>query len=303
MIQIDPRVQATLNRFQKHGKTYVYGGFLRDIYLNVTPHDVDLSTELSLPEIKKFMGSLTWTEKGFEVGVGRFSSHGMNFEISHYAECIKTKLAQSDYTINSLFFDGNEIHDLFGGGEDIQRKVIRSLANPSVHFQTNPQAFVRALRLAAQTGFSLDEQLVTFLKNNLHYFMEAGVNRIQNEGYRILLSAYPLMTFHYLQEVGLLSKQNDFDPYEEIPLSFDNIYVRLAFIATKVGIGIVDEFLTTFHLSKKLQERVDNLFSYMTTDREVKNPYIFNELIVLKRLEYRKEPEKLREYLLNLRKK
>ena len=52
--------------------------------------------------------------------------------------------------------ESGAITDLFGGREDLSRRVIRCVGEPETRFREDALRMLRAYRFAAQLGFSLD---------------------------------------------------------------------------------------------------------------------------------------------------
>jgi tRNA nucleotidyltransferase/poly(A) polymerase len=72
-----------------------------------------------------------------------------------------------DLTINALFYNinTNKIEDYIGGVRDIYSGVIRTPLDPIVTFRDDPLRMLRALRFLSRFGFTLDEGIVSAMKN------------------------------------------------------------------------------------------------------------------------------------------
>ena len=100
--------------------------------------------------------------EGFEVTTyrqdGDYSDHrhpdGVVFTTS-LAEDLKRR----DFTINAMAYRPDTgLVDLFGGQEDLRRKVIRCVGDPRERFDEDALRIMRALRFSAQLGFTLDKK-------------------------------------------------------------------------------------------------------------------------------------------------
>lgn len=299
---IDEYIVRVLTTLQQHKPSIVVGGYLRDTLCGLSPHDVDIATELSISEVKQLFPSLNGTEKGLAFGVGRFTHHQMMFEIStHEHESVLDSLATRDFTMNSLYFDGQQLHDPFGAKQDIAAKQIRSLEPPAIHFTNKPEAYLRAIRFTGQLGFELSDELILFMHQNKAMFQLSTVNRIQQEGYRILQSDYPLKAFQTLTELKFIPRTTTYTASRSIPTLSTKLDIRVAYLASIVGVETMFAFLDLFHLSKRLKEKIHYLIPYFTDDKKVDNPYILNEVVLLKRYQYHHNPDKLKAYLHNLK--
>jgi len=301
---IESHVQDVLNKFSEKKKSIIVGGYLRDLLCGIAPHDVDIATELSIEEVKKLFPQLNGTEKGLAFGIGRFKFRNTMFEISTYPNAsVLDSIEKRDFTINSLYFDGKVVHDENGAKEDIRKKIIRPLESPDIHFKAKPEAYIRAIRLCSQLGFDLSNELILFMHQNKEYFEQININRIQQEGYRIIQSAYPLKAFGLLKELRFIRPDSDFETSTEIPYLSNQLEIRLAYMASLIGVETMYQFIDLFQLSKRLKEKIHYLSPYFSDDQSIDNPYIINEVILLKRYQYYDQPEKLRNYLSNMKKR
>lgn len=288
---------------QRTAPSYVTGGYLRDKLLGITPHDIDILTTMSIEEVKKLFPFLQGTETGLHFGVGRFSKGGFQFEItSREHTTIEELVAKKDFVLNSLYHDGTTLYDPYGAYEDIQRKIIRSLDDPKEHFKENPQGYLRAIRLTAQLGFSLDEELFTFLAQHREIFYENHESRIQQEGYRIMRSNYPLYAYELLHELGFVeyfqhNASKNWDKTFSPPPLEDKLYMRLVLLSQYTGVDYLHHFIDVFHLTKHLKEQMHYLLPYVTSDDVPLKPSALHKVILLKRIQYEHEPEKFKTFL------
>jgi tRNA nucleotidyltransferase/poly(A) polymerase len=295
-------VQEILGKLQKHSKSYIIGGYLRDSFVGVEPDDIDLATEIPIDSVGKIFPQLRTTEQGKELGIGRFMYKNIQFEISTYTNNdFISSLKKRDFKLNSMYHDGENLFDLYDAKKDIDNKVISSLQEPSIHFKEHPQAYLRAIRLASKLGFSIDEKLFNFMKTNVKIFHENTENRIQQEGYKIIASNYPLIAIDYLIKLGFIQATQSFNPYQKIDFLNNNIPVKVAYLCSIVGVNTIYEFIDLFLLSKKLKEKLYSLIPFLDDTSVPSNPYLFNEVLLLKKHMYQNEPEKLKNFLINVR--
>lgn len=288
-----------LSKLQEKGEAYIVGGCLRDIECDLIPNDIDIITSFSIEEVEKIFPYLNTTEKGKEFGVGRFTYKNILFEISsHPNENLKESIKERDYTINSLFHDGKELYDHYNAKDDIKNKIIRPLENPKVHFKKNPQAFIRGIRLSSYLNFDLSDELILFMHQNKNYFYDIDQNRLSQEGYKIISSDYPLRAISILQELKIISLEKEFDPNMKIKTFSDTLDTKFTFISSIIGLKPILEFIEIFKLSKRISEKVNYLVRFLDDSEFGKNPYIINEVLILKKYQYPNNPQKLRELIL-----
>lgn len=299
-MKLTPVITEVLSKCQTLHPAHVVGGYLRDTYLGETPSDVDIATECSLAELKHLFPRLTWTEKGFSFGVARVSYKGTEFEFTSHPEGELTKHDPlRDFTINSLYHDGQHLRDPYHALRDLNSKVIASLEDPASHFHKNPQAYLRAIRLSAKLGFSIHPKLMAFMREHPSIFFENSSNRVQNEGYKILGSPYPLLAFHYLAELGKMTPV-PFDAHKKIPFHYDNLAIRLTYLSSLVGLYAMDQFVDLFELSKSLPEKYHFFHRYLDDDCHPVKPSIVNQVLLLKKYQHADNPIAFKQFVINL---
>ncbi len=96
-----------------------------------------------------------------------------------------------DFTINGLFYDiaDGSIIDYVGGLQDLERRELRVIGDPSTRFHEDPVRMVRALRIASQLDFEIERhareaiiQLCGELKNSSRERLYEELLKILNCG-------------------------------------------------------------------------------------------------------------------------
>jgi tRNA nucleotidyltransferase (CCA-adding enzyme) len=93
--------------------------------------------------------------------------------------------------------------DYFGGLEDLKNKLIRAVGNPARRFTEDALRMLRAVRFAAQLGFSIEDETyraAADLKDRLSYI---SAERIREELVKLLLSPHP-QTGVLLADTGMM---------------------------------------------------------------------------------------------------
>lgn len=304
MLTFENETLDVLRKLNQKGKSFISGGYIRDKILNLKPNDIDIITELKLEDVKKIFPQLQWTAKGKDFGVGRFNRKGFLFEISSFnGKTLEEAISQKDFTINSLYHDGNTLYDPFNALLDINSKTIRSLETPEKHFMRRPQAYLRALRLSGQLDFKLNDELLTFMKNNTHIFQENNENRIQQEGYKIINSINPITPFELLGELNLIDfkkesilKETEFTP----PIENKND-IKLTLISQYIKPTTIFEFIELFKLKNELKVQIEQLLPYLGDHLPTK-PHLLNKVILLKKHQFYNENQKYLSFLNKIKK-
>ena len=96
------------------------------------------------------------------------------------------------------------IIDIFGGMKDMQDKVIRCVGNAKERFGEDALRMLRAVRFAAQLGFTLDEGLKEGIRGMADQLDHISAERIRTEIVKLLISPHPSW-FRLAYETGITS--------------------------------------------------------------------------------------------------
>ncbi len=171
----DP-VREALTRLEAAGfAAYVVGGAVRDDLRGILPHDFDLCTAALPAETKAVFAGERVVETGLRHGTVTVILHGVPLEIttfrveSGYSDSrhpdgvrfvreIEADLGRRDFTVNAMAFSPvRGLVDPFGGRADIAQRTLRAVGNPETRFREDALRILRGLRIAAETGFTIEE--------------------------------------------------------------------------------------------------------------------------------------------------
>lgn len=109
-----------------------------------------------------------------------------------WTDKIEEDLARRDFTINALALSANgEIIDPFHGQEDIKNKTVRAVGDPNKRFQEDALRLIRAIRIATQLGFEIEEKTLQAIKENAMLIEQISYERIRDELLKLLASVNP----------------------------------------------------------------------------------------------------------------
>ena len=207
-IQLPEKVNTIIQTLQEHGyEAYAVGGCVRDSLLGREPGDWDITTSASPDETKKLFARTVDTgiehgtvtvllgKEGFEVTTYRID--GKYEDSRHPTEVIFTRnlredLLRRDFTINAMAYNDTEgIVDIFGGMDDLKRKIIRCVGNARERFGEDALRIMRGVRFAAQLGFSLDKETKEAMTELAPTLEKISAERIQTELVKLLVSDSP----------------------------------------------------------------------------------------------------------------
>ena len=207
-LNIPSGAEIILNTLEQHGyEAYVVGGCVRDSILGRCPDDWDITTSASPEQVKALFrrtvdtglqhGTVTVLieKEGFEVTTYRVDGDyedGRHPKEVRFTSNLKEDLKRRDFTINAMAYHPERgLVDLFGGVNDMEKKVIRCVGDPMERFQEDALRILRAVRFSAQLGFTIEastKEAIGALAPNLKL---VSAERIQVELVKLLVSPNP----------------------------------------------------------------------------------------------------------------
>jgi tRNA nucleotidyltransferase/poly(A) polymerase len=203
---IPKEVKSILNKLKNAGyQAYIVGGCVRDFLLGVEPKDWDITTSARPEEIQKvFPDSFyennfltvtvrTGNEKISEIEITTFRLEAKYSDKRHpdqvkFAKTLQEDLSRRDFTVNAIAFTGVainkkqklEIIDPFGGQEDLERKVIKTVGNPDERFDEDALRMLRAVRFATTLDFTIEDKTAKAIKKNSVWLSAISKERIRD---------------------------------------------------------------------------------------------------------------------------
>ncbi len=202
---------------------YIVGGAVRDLIMGRIVNDWDFTTNATPEEILKvipegFYDNVFGTvglvvegfEKPFEITTFRteqgYSDNRRPDKVS-WGKSLEEDLSRRDFTINSLALDKNlKVIDLYNGQKDIEEKVVRAVGNPDERFSEDALRMMRAVRIASEIGFKIEEKTSFAIKKNAVLINKIAKERIKDELFKILSSPNPYEGITHLKDSGLMQE-------------------------------------------------------------------------------------------------
>lgn len=208
ILEIPKNAETILHILENAGyEAYVVGGCVRDSILGRKPDDWDITTSAKPEQVKELFhrtvdtglqhGTVTvlMEKEGYEVTTYRVDGEyedGRHPKEVTFTVSLEEDLKRRDFTINAMAYNpSGGLVDLFGGLEDIDRKIIRCVGDPLERFTEDALRIMRAVRFSAQLGFSIEEETRKALKVLAPNLKHVSAERIQVELVKLLMSPHP----------------------------------------------------------------------------------------------------------------
>lgn len=236
--KIPKPVLEVLQEIQKNGfEAYIVGGCVRDLIMDRMPNDWDITTNAEPEKITAIFSDSFYENDFGTVGVKveKFLNNGNLkpdrehdvIEVTTYriettysdrrrpdeikfAKTLQEDLSRRDFTMNAIALSLKnekdfEIVDLYGGQNDIQNKIIRTVGNADERFNEDALRIMRAIRFHAQLGFEIEKNTFQALEKNISLVDHVALERIKDEFSKIIMSDNPAEGVDMMQKTGLLS--------------------------------------------------------------------------------------------------
>ena len=202
-------------------ETYIVGGAVRDILSNKEPEDFDIATSATPEEIEALFGKSRTKGVGKSFGITLIDDIEVaTFRNDQYTQLLNPKkcvvmftdsihddLSRRDLTINAMAMCAlsGELIDNHKGRDDLKKRRICFVGNPTDRIHEDPARMIRACRFYAGTEGEFDKDtlkaLTTYsflIKNNV------APERIRIEILKALKLKTPSLFFSALHLIGAL---------------------------------------------------------------------------------------------------
>jgi tRNA nucleotidyltransferase (CCA-adding enzyme) len=207
-IVLPENVNRIIQKLNRYGyEAYAVGGCVRDSLLGRTPQDWDITTSALPSQVKELFhhtidtgiqhGTVTvmLDHVGYEVTTYRID--GTYEDARHPKEVTFTSLLtedlkRRDFTINAMAYNEERgLVDEFDGIRDLNEGIVRCVGEPRERFSEDALRMLRAVRFAAQLGFSIDTDTKAAVRELSGTIAKVSAERIQAELVKLLVSDHP----------------------------------------------------------------------------------------------------------------
>ncbi len=234
LFNIPPEVSRVTGKLQGSGfEAWVVGGCVRDLFLQKTPKDWDITTNATPQEIQALFENTFYTNEFGTVGVVNDDvspeTHGDRadslkvVEVTPYrtegqytdarrpdhvafSHNLDDDLTRRDFTINAMVYDPTtgEIRDNFGGIKDLKEGILRAVGNPEERFGEDALRILRAVRIAAEHNFVIEPATKEAMRKCAGQLAKISKERVRDEFVKILNSRQPMQALQLAQGLNIL---------------------------------------------------------------------------------------------------
>lgn len=220
-------VRAVTDTLQKAGyEAYIVGGCVRDLLLKRTPKDWDITTDATPDAIQELFPDTYYNNDFGTVGVVNETAQDERLKVievtpyrteSTYSDArrpdkvefgvsLEEDLKRRDFTVNALAYHVQEgkLIDQFDGAGDLEKKRLKTVGDPDERFTEDGLRMMRAVRLATELNFAIEQDTVTSIIRNHHILSRISTERVTDEFLRIINSPSPMQGIVLLQRLQLL---------------------------------------------------------------------------------------------------
>lgn len=226
LVERAPLASSLAAAFKAKGfRLALVGGPVRDAILGRLGNDLDFTTDAHPLETKKILK--VWAENIWDTGIAfgtvagkrgdttvevttyrseKYEEDSRNPDVE-YGDSIDGDLSRRDFTINAMALELTtetpEFIDPFNGIDDLAKKIIRTPSSAEQSFSDDPLRMMRAARFAAQLDFTLDEDVISAMKDMVGRISIISSERIRDEFVKLILSPTPRIGIEILVATGI----------------------------------------------------------------------------------------------------
>ncbi|MCP5269191.1 MAG: polynucleotide adenylyltransferase PcnB [Zoogloeaceae bacterium] len=217
--------RRTCEGLQERGyKAYVVGGAVRDLLMGEKPKDFDIATNATPEQVRQtfrrariigrrfqivhvMMGAETLEVTTFRGALAhdtKKDDHGRVLHDNVFGTQAEDA-ARRDFTVNALYYDpaSETIIDYHHGVADLKQKTLRMIGEPRARYREDPVRMLRAVRLAAKLGLSIDPAAAKPIREMADLLENVPAARLFDEMLKLLTSGHAVKCLTQLRDAGL----------------------------------------------------------------------------------------------------
>ena len=177
---------------------YMVGGTVRDYLMGLPLDDMDVVTDATPEDIKKFLPDASFVFARFG-SVSLKTEKKVKFDITtlreekgyedarhpdkiHFVKDLLIDVKRRDFTVNALYMNSKlEVIDYVNGQEDLKNHTLRMVGNPDLRIKEDPLRIIRALRFSIDYKLDIDSELDKAIRNNISLLEKLNIEKIRQD--------------------------------------------------------------------------------------------------------------------------
>ena len=210
---------------------YLVGGGVRDLLLHRRPKDFDIATNASPEVVRQIFRNSRLIGRRFRlvhvyfrneiIEVSTFRANAEeSFKEQHLNDTkgkrpaallqdntygtIEEDAWRRDFTINALYYNiaDSTVIDYTGGMSDLRHRLVRIIGDPTQRFHEDPVRLLRAIRMAAKLGLSIEVSTQEPLLRLQSLLRHVASSRLFDEAMKLFFEGYAFSTYELLVKTG-----------------------------------------------------------------------------------------------------
>ncbi len=184
---------------------YLIGGSVRDYLMGCPMGDIDITTDATPDEVESVFKGYKLIETGIKHGTVTLIINGLPIEITtfrhdgdytdnrrpdfvRFSSSLEEDISRRDFTINAIALSSSdELIDLCGGKEDIDKRIIRCIGDADRRFNEDALRILRALRFSSVLDFDIEEECSESIHKNKELLKNISAERTTSEIKKMIL--------------------------------------------------------------------------------------------------------------------
>ncbi len=261
-------------------EAFVVGGAVRDMLMQITPHDYDIATNARPNEIKNLFqktiptgekhGTITVLLGDCSIEVTTYRTDGCYNDARHpedvsFKNNISDDLSRRDFTVNAFAYNPDTgLVDLFDGLSDLKNKILRTVGDATTRFNEDALRIMRAFRFASQLQFTIEDCTLSAALRYAYLLENISAERIGTELIKLLCGLRPeeicpLLKINALQKWDIHRYEGSLQHLKKIPAVPQARFALFCYLTKNEPNGICKKL----KFSNKFLQESTTLHSYI----------------------------------------
>jgi len=227
---INKNALKVLYRLNEAGyASYLVGGGVRDLLLNIIPKDFDIATDASPEQVQALFKNCRLIGRRFRLAhvvFGRDVIEVATFRAAHsegeggatgdsgrivrdnvFGGTLADDAVRRDFPVNALYYniDDFSVVDFFDGVDDLEAGKLTFIGDALDRVVEDPVRALRAVRFAAKLGLEMDSACADAIVQHRHLLSEIPAARLFEETLKLLQSGHGVASFELLRKHDLFA--------------------------------------------------------------------------------------------------